>query len=72
MDYVSKSIGKQIRIARTGEGYTQDELSRKVGITKHYLSHLENGRVDPSLHLLRLISDFTGAELRVILSRTGE
>lgn len=71
-DILAESVGKQIRTARLGAGLTQDQLALCVRVTKHYLSHIENGRADPSLSLLRLIAKFTRANLKILLFRTGE
>ncbi len=37
-------VGKRIRIRRTELGWTQDALAQKAGISKSFLSDLENGK----------------------------
>lgn len=47
-------------------GYTQEELAKKVNISRAYLSNLEAGKYNPSLEVARklsLILDMTVEEL---------
>ena len=47
-----KAIGKRIQKCRKAKGFTQDELSERVGISTHYLSALERGVYNIKLDLL--------------------
>lgn len=48
-------MGCRIRVLRTMKGWTQKELSQRVGMTPFRLSRLERGRSSPSLdELVRL------------------
>lgn len=38
------TVGDRIRTRRTELGWTQDQLARKAGISKSFLSDVENGR----------------------------
>ena len=49
-------IGEKLKRLRLAEKITQKELARKVGCTPAYISLLENGRVDPSLSMLKKIT----------------
>ncbi|MFK8105327.1 MAG: helix-turn-helix domain-containing protein [Saprospiraceae bacterium] len=49
------SIGKIIKSARTKAGLTQEELARKSGTTRYYISRIENDRSDIELSTLRKI-----------------
>ena len=65
-----RELKDRIRQARTGAGLTQPELAEKIGLTKNFVSLIENGQRSPSD---RTISDIS----RVCLVseewlRTGE
>ena len=38
-----KNIGKKIKLARTKEKYTQEELAEKLSLSPRYISQLERG-----------------------------
>lgn len=48
-------IGEMIRNERKKAGLTQEELARRTGTTKHYISRLENDKSDIELLTLRKI-----------------
>ena len=47
-----KETGKRIRSARTALGLTQDELSKKVDLTRTSVTNIEQGRQVIQIHLL--------------------
>lgn len=49
------SIGKIVQMARKNAGMTQDELAKKSGTTRYYISRIENDRSDIELGTLRKI-----------------
>ena len=50
-------MGIEIKIARIRKGITQEELARSAGITRYYLSSLENGKAkNPSVELMKKIA----------------
>ena len=48
-------IGEQVRQARKKAGLTQEELAKKAGTTKNYISRIENNKSDIELRTLRKI-----------------
>lgn len=48
-------IGEQLKAARKRAGITQEELARRVGTSKGYISRIENNRSDIELSTLRRI-----------------
>ena len=51
-------MGLKLKIKRIEKGYTQIELSKRVGISRYYLSAIERGRANnPSLGLMRRIAN---------------
>jgi Predicted transcriptional regulators len=53
-------IGQRLKQARETAGYTQEEVSQKLGITKDELSLFESGRQNPPLSLLRKLAKLYG------------
>lgn len=40
----NSKIGEYLRIRREAKGWSQDELSEKIGITQQYISEIELGK----------------------------
>lgn len=51
------TVGKNIRLFRTFAGLKQKELAQKVEIKESYLSSIENNKKEPSLTLLKKLSN---------------
>lgn len=51
--------------ARNSQNLTQKELAEKTGIDQANISKLENGNMNPSLKLLKRLSDGMGMNLRI-------
>jgi transcriptional regulator with XRE-family HTH domain len=51
------NIGKGIRFVRVASGLKQGQVAERLGITQNYLSLLENNKAQPSMDLLRKISE---------------
>jgi len=61
------SVGDRIRQAREGKGWTQDRLSQEAGISKGFLSDVENGKRDISSENLLKVANALGASLDYLL-----
>lgn len=61
------SIGENIRLNRDKAGMTQDELAEKVGISRNYVSDLENDRYIPSVKTLSKIAKVLNMNLDFLL-----
>ena len=51
----------RVRVLRREQGLTQQELGRKSGLSRSFLSQVENGKSVPSLSSLTRISAALGA-----------
>ena len=58
-------ITRALMDARINANMTQEELSRKSGISQADISRLERGNRNPSLSLLKRLADAMGTELRI-------
>lgn len=57
MALIKHNIGISIKKARNIKGWTQEELANKIKSTKNYISAIENDRFEPSVRILKLISN---------------
>ena len=56
-------LGARLRDLRTGRGWTQDDLARRTGLSKSYLSRIEDGERQPSLASLLSLAQAYGIAL---------
>lgn len=59
--------GKIIKLLRTSEDITQLELAEKTGVSRVYLSQIENYKREPSLSFLKAVSKYFGVPLPLLL-----
>ncbi len=53
------TIGERLKILRKSYGYTQEELAKKIGVTKTTISQWEKGKTEPkNANLILLIETF--------------
>ncbi|TDP53727.1 helix-turn-helix domain-containing protein [Aminicella lysinilytica] len=60
-------IGDILKKTRNIYGYKASEMSDKLGISKSYLSEIENNKKKPSLDLLEKYSDIYGIKLSSLI-----
>ena len=65
---MSSSLGDAIEELRESAGLSQRELAERLDVDPSYLSHLEAGRREPSLKLLRRLSRAVSAPLALFLA----
>lgn len=63
-----QTLGDVLKRARLLADLSQAELAKRMGITPSYVSHLESGRREPSLDLLRRFSAVTGAPVGMMVA----
>lgn len=51
-----QALGEAIRMARTGQSMTQEDLAWATGMHGSEISHLEGGKRNPSFRALKRIS----------------
>ena len=61
------AIGKKIRDLRNEKGLTLADLAAKVSVSTSLISQLERGGINPSVSLLKSISDALGIPLASLL-----
>ena len=59
-------LGMRIRFLRKRLGWSQEDLALEANVNKNYICDLENGRRNPSLDILEIISYAFGISLSVL------
>ena len=57
-----KNLGQNIKKYRTAKNLSQEALAEKVGLTREYITRVENGQKYISLRKLFLITDVLGVK----------
>ncbi len=66
-------FGTRIRVVRTSRGWTLDQLAKEAGLTKGFLSQVENGKAPrPSGRVLLALARALGASVDWILTGNSE
>lgn len=65
------NIGEKLRNLRLGQRMTQAELAHKLGLTKGYISQIENDLTSPSMQSLFAILEALGTNVQEFFSPQG-
>ncbi|AJS60048.1 helix-turn-helix domain-containing protein [Paenibacillus sp. IHBB 10380] len=63
--------GNRIAELREIRGWTQEDLSRSIGITRASLSHYEKNRRKPDFEILSKLADKFGVSIDYLIGRTN-
>lgn len=63
-----KKIGARIVYHRKLKGYTQQEFAQIAGLTRQFMSKIENGEASCSLNTLYRIAEVLGVDLKELLN----
>ncbi|MFT8322218.1 MAG: helix-turn-helix transcriptional regulator [Bacillus sp. (in: firmicutes)] len=62
-------IGERIRYLRKEKGYSMSRLAKEAGVSKTYLSNLENGfQNNPSIDFLKRVGNILGTSINELIS----
>ena len=61
-------LNKRVAQLRSSLRQNQEEMAKSLGITRSHYNKIENGKMEPTLKLLRKIAKLTNTELVVLLS----
>ncbi|WP_232695487.1 helix-turn-helix domain-containing protein [Brevibacillus daliensis] len=64
--------GERIAKLRLGKKMTQEELAKRLGITRASLSHYEKDRREPDYETTEKIADFFDVQVDYLLGRTDQ
>lgn len=60
-------VGARIRELRNAKGWTQFELSERMGVDRSYLAEVETGKIEMCLRNLELVAQTFELELHQLL-----
>lgn len=60
-------LGKEIRKKRKKKNLTQEQLAKKIGVCRNYISDLENDRYIPSLKTLIKICNVLELDINFLI-----
>ena len=60
----------RMRELRSSRHFTQDDLSKRLGISKSTISMYENGNREPDFETLELIADFFNVDMNYLIGKT--
>ena len=66
------TTGLIIKLLRTADSLSQTELARRLGVTRAYLSQVENSKKQPGLLLLRDVSRVFQIPMALLVVDEGE
>ncbi len=72
MVVIKMTIGNRISDLRNKFNLTQDQLAKKVGISRSALSHYEKDRRDPDYDTLKMLANFFEVTTDYLLGRTDD
>jgi putative transcriptional regulator len=63
------TLGKSVKAFRVCEELTQEELAKKIGVTKQTISVIENEKMIPSFQMLINIAETLGYGVEIFLEQ---
>lgn len=67
---LKQAIGQQIKSARIKKKKTQTEVSEATGLSRSYISDIENGRYAPSVESLVTLASYLNLNLKFLSKMT--
>lgn len=61
-------VGRNIKFLRKKDGLTQDDLARKLGVSRYKIGSYEEGRALPKLSLLQFLADYFKISLDTLVN----
>ena len=67
MESESARLGKNLKQIRTQKGMTQGDIVRTLGVSRSFVSNIENGKTNPTLSTIKRIADALGVSVDRLL-----
>lgn len=67
---IKQEIGQEIKNARIKKKKTQIEVSEATGLSRSYISDIENGRYTPSVESLIILAAYLNLNLKFLSKKT--
>lgn len=56
MQSASERLGKNLKQIRESKGLTQGDIAKELGVSRGYISNIENGKMNPTLATIENIA----------------
>ena len=63
----SAKLGKNLKRIRTEKGITQGDIVRSLGVSRSFVSNIENGKTNPTLATIAKIANAVGVSVDELL-----
>ncbi|HQU08278.1 MAG: DNA-binding protein [Parcubacteria group bacterium 21-54-25] len=67
MQSESAKLGKNLKRIRTARGITQGDIVRTLGVSRSFVSNIENGKTNPTLATIAKIARAVGVSTNELL-----
>jgi len=64
-------MNNRLRVLRAEQGWSQQDLAERLGVSRQSVNAIETGRYDPSLPLAFKIADVFGLTIEAIFLKDG-
>lgn len=69
MESESARLGKNLKQIRIQKGMTQGDIVRALGVSRSFVSNIENGKTNPTLSTIKRIADALGVSVDRLLKK---
>lgn len=63
----AEKLGKNLKRIRTEKGISQVEIAKSLGVSRGFVSNLENGKTNPTLATIAKLADAIGVNSNELL-----
>lgn len=63
MQSESARLGKNLKRIRTAKGITQGDIVRTLGVSRSFVSNIENGKTNPTLATIAKLAKAVGVSI---------
>lgn len=67
MNSESEKLGKNLKRLRTKKGITQGDIARSLGVSRGFVSNIENGKTNPTLATIARLAKAIGVSTDELL-----
>jgi len=65
-------MNNRLKVLRAEQGWSQQDLADRLGVSRQSVNAIEKGRYDPSLPLAFTIADVFGLPIEAIFLKEGD
>lgn len=62
------TLGSRLKAFRKSKKLTQVDIANYIGVTKGFVSHIENNRNDPTIKQLKILADILDCDLHELIT----